>query len=91
MIARHDTTGGGGADRSVDNVVWQRSQCVVLPGRRGCICSAGEREGDGWRRGHEGQIGDCRVQQVQHCWASKQLVGEVQEGSMRDSSEGAVD
>lgn len=37
-----------------------------------CICSAGEREGDGWRRGHEGLIG---VYMVLRRWASQQTVG----------------
>ena len=75
MIARHDTTGGGGADRSVDNVVWQRSQCVVLAGRRGVHMQCWREGGRRVAERSRGVIGEYRVQQR---WASQQLVGEVQ-------------
>lgn len=46
VIARYE--GGGGGDRSVDNV-----ELLACCWRGGvCICSAGEREGDGWWRCH---------------------------------------
>lgn len=50
MIARYN--GGGGDDRSVDNV--EASACCWRGGV--CICSAGEREGDVWWRCHGGLI-----------------------------------
>jgi hypothetical protein len=53
--------GGGGDDRSVDNV--EQAACCWRGGV--CICSAGEREGDGWWRCHGGLVVCIHV-----CWRS---------------------